>query len=250
MDIDEPESPKPQEPKGPLKRIASLELHRPISAKRLKLDSGAIPAVRRNPCSDREWVARVNNLFAPNGPLKRTIPSSAPLPSPRPTKRFKTGFVIIPNVQSITCSVEELYEDEPMPMQEEDFESSIGDLFVIIEDPDEEDVESGIDASSDGSDFAIAFETDESSSALEDPTEEPLEEDVSHPSEIAATINSPAAFDGVGSGYTESGKRYSLRHAKLLQDEEDASTEGFGSGIDENGRRFSRRVANRGSGSN
>lgn len=248
MDIDEPEPSKPQEPKGPLKRMASLELHRPISAKRLKLDSGAIPAVRRNPCSDREWVARVNNLFAPNGPLKRSILSSDPLPSPRPTKRFKTGFfVIIPNIQSITCSVEELYEDEPMPMQEEDLESIIGDVSVILEDPDEEDVESDIDTSSDGSDFAIEFETDESSSALEDPMEEPLEEDASGQSEITATI---AASNGLGSGYTESGKRYSLRQAKLLQDEEDASTAGFGSGMTEKGRRFSRRVANRGSGSN
>jgi hypothetical protein len=122
-------------------------------------------------------------------------------------------------------------------------------LSIIIEDPDEEDVESDIDTSSDGSDFDIEFETDESSSALEDPMEEPLE-DVSGQSEIAAIINSPAASNGLGSGYTESGKRYSLRQAKLLQDEEDASTEGFGSGTTEEGRRFSRRVANRGSGSN
>ncbi|KAL3937690.1 MAG: hypothetical protein SGBAC_007260 [Bacillariaceae sp.] len=36
--------------------MASVELHQPIITKRFKLDSGAIPTVRRNPCLTKEWV--------------------------------------------------------------------------------------------------------------------------------------------------------------------------------------------------
>ncbi|CAJ1965756.1 unnamed protein product [Cylindrotheca closterium] len=113
-------------------------------------------------------------------------------------------------------------------------------------DPEEEeeqdnfsDIESSLDAGliDDGIDSA------------EDPLEDTIIDDnipVPPPEESdnAATIDIPS--DGMGSGWTESGKRYSLRRAKLLiPHAEDTFTEALGSGMTEQGRRYSRRVANR-----
>eukprot|EP00526_Cylindrotheca_closterium_P011690 CAMPEP_0113618114 /NCGR_PEP_ID=MMETSP0017_2-20120614/9160_1 /TAXON_ID=2856 /ORGANISM="Cylindrotheca closterium" /LENGTH=496 /DNA_ID=CAMNT_0000527593 /DNA_START=239 /DNA_END=1729 /DNA_ORIENTATION=+ /assembly_acc=CAM_ASM_000147 len=70
------------------------------------------------------------------------------------------------------------------------------------------------------------------------------EEIAATPEQSQITTDTPST-DGLGSGWTKSGKRYSLRRANLLQAAEDASTEGLGSGITNEGRRFSRRLANR-----
>ena len=129
-------------------------------------------------------------------------------------------------------------------------------LPVIIEEgpEEEEDDESHIDSSldagfnndnhinSDGPNFAL----------VETPLEDISDDEIAAPPpEQSENPTTDIPSDGMGSGWTESGKRYSRRlRGKLFPDEEDPSTEALGSGMTEKGRRFSRRVANQGSGAN
>ena len=126
-------------------------------------------------------------------------------------------------------------------------------LPVIIEFPEEDD-ESHIDSyldggfnnedniKSDGPNFALV------ESPLEDINDDEI---AAPPPEQSENTTTDIPSDGMGSGWTESGKRYSRRlRRKLLPDEEDPSTEALGCGMTEKGRRFSRRVANQGSGAN
>ncbi|CAJ1970148.1 unnamed protein product [Cylindrotheca closterium] len=172
---------------------------------------------------------------APRLSLKRTATCS--LVSSRPTKRRKLNSSTVPT--SATEWAKRINE-RFTPL-----------LPVIFEDPEEEeeqdnfsDIESSLDAGL----------IDDGIDSTEDPLEDTIiDDDIPAPppedSDIAATIDIPP--DGMGSGWTESGKRYSLRRAKLLiPHAEDTFTEALGSGMTEQGRRYSRRVANRRNGAN
>jgi hypothetical protein len=95
---------------------------------------------------------------------------------------------------------------------------------------------------SDGPNFAL----------VETPLEDISDDEIAAPPpEQSENPTTDIPSDGMGSGWTESGKRYSRRlRGKLFPDEEDPSTEALGCGMTEKGRRFSRRVANQGSGAN
>ncbi|CAJ1959942.1 unnamed protein product [Cylindrotheca closterium] len=115
-------------------------------------------------------------------------------------------------------------------------------LLVIIEDPEGEDLstmdESPFDAGLINDDFDSLEQDGSDGEIFAAPTEQ---------SDNAATNDIPS--DGMGSGWTESGKRYSRRlQLKLSPDTKDPSTETLGSGMTEKGRRYSRRVVNRGKG--
>ncbi|CAJ1959158.1 unnamed protein product [Cylindrotheca closterium] len=171
---------------------------------------------------------------APQLSLKRT--AAYCLVASRPTKRRKLNSSTVPT--SATEWAERINE-RFTPL-----------LPVIIEDPEEEqqdnfnDIELSLDAGL----------IDDGIDSVEDPLEDTvIDDDIPAPppeeSDIAATIDIPP--DGMGSGWTESGKRYSLRRAKLLiPNAEDPFTEALGSGMTEQGRRYSRRVANRRNGAN
>ncbi|CAJ1948513.1 unnamed protein product [Cylindrotheca closterium] len=114
-------------------------------------------------------------------------------------------------------------------------------LHVIIEDPEGEDLstidESPLDAGLINDDF----------DSLEDGSDGEIFAAPTEQSDNAATNDIPS--DGMGSGWTESGKRYSRRlQLKLSREKKDPSTEALGSGMTEKGRRYSRRVVNRGKG--
>ncbi|CAJ1932448.1 unnamed protein product [Cylindrotheca closterium] len=133
---------------------------------------------------------------------------------------------------------------------------------VIVEHPEEEEDDDDID-------IDIDIDSGESSflTLAEDPINDVSNEEIAAPprqSEIVAETDDDLSIlattdddtshaspilsipeDGLGSGWRTSGDRYSLRLAKLLQDQKDASTAALGSGLTEEGRRFSRRVANR-----
>ncbi|CAJ1944126.1 unnamed protein product, partial [Cylindrotheca closterium] len=116
-------------------------------------------------------------------------------------------------------------------------------LHVIIEDPEGEDLstidESPLDAGLINDDF----------DSLEDGSDGEIFAAPTEQSDNAATNDIPS--DEMGSGWTESGKRYSRRlQLKLSPDKKDPSTEALGSGMTEKGRRYSRRVVNRGKGAN
>ncbi|CAJ1965777.1 unnamed protein product [Cylindrotheca closterium] len=172
---------------------------------------------------------------APQLSLKRT--ATYCLVASRPTKRRKLNSSSVPT--SATEWAKQINE-RFTPL-----------LPVIFEDPEEEeeqdnfsDIESSLDAGL----------IDDGIDSTEDPLEDTIiDDDIPAPppedSDIAATIDIPP--DGMGSGWTESGKRYSLRRAKLLiPHAEDTFTEALGSGMTEQGRRYSRRVANRRNGAN
>ena len=172
--------------------------------------------------------------------LKRTAASC--IVSSRPTKRRKLKTSTVP-----TSAAEwaKRTNERCTPL-----------LPVIIEEgPEgEEDDESHIDSSldagfnndnninSDGPNFAL----------VETPLEDISDDEIAAPPpEQSENTTTDIPSDGMGSGWTESGKRYSRRlRGKLFPDEEDPSTEALGSGMTEKGRRFSRRVANQGSGAN
>ncbi|CAJ1928769.1 unnamed protein product [Cylindrotheca closterium] len=112
-------------------------------------------------------------------------------------------------------------------------------LLVVIEDPEGEDLntmdESSFDAGLINDDFDSLEQDGSDGEIFASPTEQ---------SDKAATNDIPS--DGMGSGWTESGKRYSRRlQLKLSPDKKDPSTEALGSGMTEKGRRYSRRVVNR-----
>jgi hypothetical protein len=124
---------------------------------------------------------------------------------------------------------------------------------VIMENPEEEDDESHIDSSLDDGFNEVNIDSEGPTFALtvENPFEDTSNDQIAAPIEQSENAAADTPSDGMGSGCTEYGKRYSLRQAKRLPDEEDAaSTEALGSGMTEKGRRFSRRVANQGSGAN
>ncbi|CAJ1970194.1 unnamed protein product [Cylindrotheca closterium] len=168
--------------------------------------------------------------------LKRTA-TYCPV-APRPTKRRKLNSSTVPS--SATEWAKRINE-RFTPL-----------LPVIIEHPEEQEQDNFIDIES----SLDAELIDDSIDSAEDPLEDTISDDeiLAPPPEQSddntATIDIPP--DGMGSGWTESGKRYSLRLAKLLiPHAEDPFIEALGSGMTEQeGRRYSHRVANRRSGTN
>ncbi|CAJ1959723.1 unnamed protein product [Cylindrotheca closterium] len=117
-------------------------------------------------------------------------------------------------------------------------------LLVIIEDPEGEDL-----STIDESPFDAGLINDNFDSLEQDGSDGEIFASPTEQSDNAATNDIPS--DGMGSGWTESGKRYSRRlQLKLSPDKKDPSTEALGSGMTEKGRRYSRRVVNRGKGAN
>ncbi|CAJ1938615.1 unnamed protein product [Cylindrotheca closterium] len=173
---------------------------------------------------------------APRLSLKRTA-TYCPV-APRPTKRRKLNSSTVPS--SATEWAKRINE-RFTPL-----------LPVIIEHPEEQEQDNFIDIES----SLDAELIDDSIDSAEDPLEDTISDDeiLAPPPEQSddntATIDIPP--DGMGSGWTESGKRYSLRLAKLLiPHAEDPFTEALGSGMTEQeGRLYSHRVAKRRSGTN
>ncbi|CAJ1948589.1 unnamed protein product [Cylindrotheca closterium] len=139
----------------------------------------------------------------------------------------------------------ECFEERVLPQ----LRSTVMDtLCVISDDPEEEDdchFDSSLDVGS----------IDDNIDSAEDPLEDTISngeipEPLQEQSDNAAITGIPP--DGMGSGWTECGKRYSLQRAKLLITHmaEDPFTKALGSGMTEQGRRYSRRVANRQNGAN
>ncbi|CAJ1947943.1 unnamed protein product [Cylindrotheca closterium] len=115
-------------------------------------------------------------------------------------------------------------------------------LLVIIEDTEGEDL-----STMDESPFDAGLINDDFDSLEQDGSDGEIFASPSEQSDNAATNDIPS--DGMGSGWTESGKRYSRRlQLKLSPDKKDPSTEALGSGMTGKGRRYSRRVVNRGKG--
>ncbi|CAJ1945921.1 unnamed protein product [Cylindrotheca closterium] len=139
--------------------------------------------------------------------------------------------------------------EDPIKEEEEDEVDDVNEkkefkpsLHVIMEDPEGEDLstidESPLDAALIHDDF----------DSLEDGSDGEIFGAPTEQSDNAPT-NNDIPSDGMGSGWTESGKRYSRRlQLKLSPEKKDPSTEALGSGMTEKGRRYSRRVVNRGKG--
>ncbi|CAJ1968569.1 unnamed protein product [Cylindrotheca closterium] len=140
--------------------------------------------------------------------------------------------------------------EDPIKEEEEDEVDDVNEkkefkpsLHVIIEDPEGEDLstidESPLDAALINDDF----------DSLEDGSDGEIFAAPTEQSDNARTTDIPS--DGMGSGWTESGKRYSRRlQLKLSPEKKDPSTEALGSDMTKKGRRYSRRVVNRGKGAN
>ncbi|CAJ1958232.1 unnamed protein product [Cylindrotheca closterium] len=158
-------------------------------------------------------------------------------------------------------------QKEEMSEKKIDFEPT---LLVIIEDPKEEEEEvDNVDEKKEFKPSLLAIIEDPEGEDLSTIDESPLDaglinddfdslEDGSDGEIFAAPIeqsdNAPThdiPSDEMGSGWTESGKRYSRRlQLKLSSDKKDSFNEALGSGMTEKGRRYSRRVVNRGKGAN
>jgi hypothetical protein len=174
--------------------------------------------------------------------LKRT--AAYCLVSFRPTKRRKLKTSTVPTSASewakrtnerCTPLLPVIIEEGPEEEEEEDDESHIDSSLDAGFNNDK-------NINSDGPNFAL----------VETPLEDISDDEIAAPPpEQSENTTTDIPSDGMGSGWTESGKRYSRRlRGKLFPDEEDPSTEALGSGMTEKGRRFSRRVANQGSDAN
>ena len=201
---------------------------------------------------------------AASGALKRPAPLTASGADARPNKRIK---MTIPSTTKEWASNVNMLHTPPMPVlievPEIDEDSSIScsstsgnnNFDSLTEDDDDDDdlsLGSTFDLEVDG--FSDENETYQpvDHSPLAGSDDDSIDNDsVSHQNIAIDQAVPPAEFNsigpnsdssiGLGSGWTESGKRFSLRLAKRVADEEPS----LGSGMTRDGRRFSRRVANR-----
>ena len=201
---------------------------------------------------------------AASGPLKRLAPPAPSGADARPNKRTK---MTIPSTTKEWASNVNMLHTPPMPVlievPEIDEDSSISfsstsgnESFDVLTDDDDDDDDlslgSTFDLEVDG--FSDENETYQpvDHSPLAGSDDNSIDNNsVSHQDIAIDQAVPPAEFSSIepnsdgsnelGSGWTESGKRFSLRLAKRVADEDSS----MGSGMTRDGRRFSRRVANR-----
>ncbi|CAJ1951284.1 unnamed protein product [Cylindrotheca closterium] len=195
--------------------------------------------------ADAIWVKKAEEILAEKANLNKMMKAErakwAKKARARRSKGQKDNFE--PTLLVIIEDPKEEEEEEEVDdvNEKKEFKPS---LHVIIEDPEGEDLstidESPFDAGLINDDFDSLEQDGSDGEIFAAPTEQ---------SDIAATNDIPS--DGMGSGWTESGKRYSRRlQLKLSPDKKHPSNEALGSGMTEKGRRYSRRVVNRGKGAN
>ncbi|CAJ1950674.1 unnamed protein product [Cylindrotheca closterium] len=232
-----------------LKRTATSCLISSRPTKRRKMNPSTVPTCAAT------WAKRTNELFTFLLPVIIEDPEEDGDES-HIDSSLDAGFnddianarstclakIWVKKAEEILDPKEEKEEEEVDDVNEKkEFKPS---LHVIIEDPEGEDLstidESPFDAGLIHDDFDSLEQDGSDGEIFAAPTEQ---------SDNAATNDIP--FDGMGSGWTESGKRYSRRlQLKLSLEKKDLSTGALGSGMTEIGRRYSRRVVNRGKGAN
>ncbi|CAJ1932643.1 unnamed protein product [Cylindrotheca closterium] len=196
--------------------------------------------------ADAIWVEKAKEILAEKANLNLMTKAKrakwANKARARRSKGQKKNFE--PTLLVIIEDPKEVEEEEEQVDDVNEKKKFKPSLLVIIEDPEGEDLsiidESPLDAGLINDDFDSLEQDGSDGEIFAAPTEQ---------SDNAPTNDIPS--DGMGSGWTESGKRYSRGlQLKLLPDKEDPSTEALGSGMTEKGRRYSRRVVNRGKGAN
>ena len=206
----------------------------------------------------RRRIGELEEDTAASGAPKRLAPSAPSGADARPDKRIK---MTIPSSTKEWARNINMLHTPPMPVliegREIDEDSRIssssrsGDNFdgLTEDDDDDDDLSLGstFDLEADGfSDENETYQPLDHSPIAESDDDSIDENNVSHQdiamdqAESSIEPNSDSSIE-LGSGWTESGKRFSLRLAKRVADEDSS----LGSGMTRDGQRFSRRVASR-----